>query len=115
MSPRAAWRLETLGFPEVYDYVPGRADWAASGRPVEGEFASVPTIGSLGHRDVPTCALDERVANVAERVRAAGWDTCIVTIDGGVVLGRLFRHELEGPEERTAEEAMRPGPSTFRP
>src|ERR687888_503168 len=92
MSPRTAWRLYTLGFAEVYDYVPGRTDWAASGRPVEGEFASVPTIGSLAHRDVPTCALDE-----------------------GLVLGRLARRELEAPDERTAEQAMRPGPSTFRP
>ena len=115
MSPRTAWRLYTLGFAEVYDYVPGRTDWAASGRPVEGEFASVPTIGSLAHRDVPTCALDERVANVAERVRAAGWDTCLVTVDEGLVLGRLARRELEAPDERTAEQAMRPGPSTFRP
>jgi CBS domain-containing protein len=115
MSPRAAWRLETLGFAEVYDYVPGRADWAASGRPVEGAFASVPTIGALAHRDVPTCALDERVADVAERVRDAGWSTCLVTIGRGVVLGRLFRRELDAPDERTAEQAMRPGPSTFRP
>ena len=26
MSPRAAWRLESLGFTEVYDYVDGKAD-----------------------------------------------------------------------------------------
>ncbi len=35
MSPRAAWRLESLGF----DYVAGKADWMASGLPVEGKLA----------------------------------------------------------------------------
>jgi len=115
MSPRAAWRLETLGFAEVYDYVPGIADWGASGRPVEGELADAPTNGSLAHRDVPRCALDDRVTDVAERVRAAGWDTSLVTIDRGVVLGWLLPEELESRDDRTAEEAMRPGPSTFRP
>jgi hypothetical protein len=32
MSPRAAWRLETLRFAEAYDYIPGKADWFATGR-----------------------------------------------------------------------------------
>ena len=27
MSPRAAWRLDSLGFQQVYDYVAGEADW----------------------------------------------------------------------------------------
>src|SRR5215203_5599470 len=31
MSPRAAWWLEDLGFKNVYDYVPGKADWLANG------------------------------------------------------------------------------------
>jgi 3-mercaptopyruvate sulfurtransferase SseA len=31
MSPRAAWRLKTLGFERVYDYVGGKADWLAHG------------------------------------------------------------------------------------
>src|SRR6266511_4403171 len=36
MSPRAAWRLESMGFAEVYDYVAGKADWGAAGLPLEG-------------------------------------------------------------------------------
>ena len=36
MSPRAAARLESLGFRQVYDYVAGEADWFASGLPMEG-------------------------------------------------------------------------------
>ena len=35
MSPRAAWRLESLGFARVYDYVAGKADWMAAGLPTE--------------------------------------------------------------------------------
>jgi hypothetical protein len=29
MSPRAASRLESLGFTQVNDYVAGKADWVA--------------------------------------------------------------------------------------
>jgi hypothetical protein len=68
MSPRAAWRLEGIGFERVYDYVPGKADWFASGLPREGKLASVPTIGEAARRDVPTCAPAEKVGAVRERV-----------------------------------------------
>jgi hypothetical protein len=47
MSPRAACRLETLGFPEVHDYVAGKADWLAHGRPTEGAQAAVPRAHNL--------------------------------------------------------------------
>src|SRR5688572_23586838 len=40
MSPRAASRLETLGFEQVYDYVAGKADWGSGGLPLEGENGS---------------------------------------------------------------------------
>ncbi len=36
MSPRAASRLESLGFREAYDYAAGKADWFAAGLPMEG-------------------------------------------------------------------------------
>ncbi|MFF5019711.1 rhodanese-like domain-containing protein [Streptomyces sp. NPDC001165] len=39
MSPRAAAQLEQLGFRQVYDYVPGKADWLAAGLPTEGPAA----------------------------------------------------------------------------
>ncbi len=31
MSPRAACRLETLGFAQVFDYTAGKAEWLAYG------------------------------------------------------------------------------------
>src|SRR5207248_2978064 len=36
MSPRAACRLDTLGFREVYDYLPGKAEWLGHGLATEG-------------------------------------------------------------------------------
>jgi hypothetical protein len=62
MSPRAASRLETLGFEQIYDYVGGKAYWLAHALPREGESASVPYAGELVDPDPPTCRLADRVA-----------------------------------------------------
>ena len=116
MSPRAAWRLEGLGFERVYDYVPGKADWFASGLPKEGKLASVPTIGEAARRrDVPTCAPVEKIGVVRERVRKMGWDRCVVVNKERVVLGLLREKELSSDPKSPVEEAMRNGPATFRP
>ncbi len=42
MSPRAAWRLETLSFGDVYDYVGSKMDWIGAGLPFEGDAAAKP-------------------------------------------------------------------------
>jgi hypothetical protein len=62
-------------FEKVYDYMPGKADWFASGLPKEGRLASVPNIGDAAQREVPTCAPAEKVENARDRVRAAGCGT----------------------------------------
>src|SRR5919201_1482529 len=36
MCPRAASRLESIGFEQVYDYVAGKADWGSAGLPLDG-------------------------------------------------------------------------------
>jgi CBS domain-containing protein len=115
MSPRAASRLEGLGFERVYDYVPGKADWFASGLPKEGRLASVPTIGDAARREVPTCAPEEKIGLVRERVRKMGWDRCVVVNKERVVLGLLREKELSSDPKVPVEEAMRNGPATFRP
>jgi CBS domain-containing protein len=115
MSPRAAWRLESLGFREVYDYATGKQNWLASGLPVEGEKADAPRAGKVARADAPTCLPGERVSDVKERIEASGWDTCVVVNEQRVVFGMLRPRQLEGDPDRTAEEAMAPGPSTFRP
>jgi predicted transcriptional regulator len=115
MSPRAAWWLEGLGFERVYDYVPGKADWSASGLPTEGTLASVPNIGAAARPDAPTCTPTEKVGDVRDRTRRAGWDQCVVVNEERVVLGLLREKELDAEPEATVEEAMRNGPATFRP
>src|SRR5438132_10274180 len=78
MSPRAAWRLEELGLKQVYDFVPGKMAWLAMGWPREGASAAVPNAGEVARRGTPTCALEDRVADVREDVLAVGREVCIV-------------------------------------
>jgi len=115
MSARAAWRLESLGFTAVYRYTAGKADWSANGLPLEGTRASIPRIGQLARRDVPTCGLQEHIGTVRERVEAAGWDLCLVVNEHRIVLGRLRRPALEAPPSTLAEAVMEAGPTTYRP
>jgi Mg/Co/Ni transporter MgtE len=115
MSPRAAARLEALGFAEVYDYVAGKADWASFGLPIEGEHDSSTRVGAHLRTDVPACGPNDRMRKVRERVRAHGWDTCFVTNEHGVVVGRLGRTALTSDDDVGVEEAMTLGPSTVRP
>src|SRR5260370_1449015 len=114
MSPRAAWRLESLGFAQVYDYAAGKADWLAWGLPREGRAAQVPTVGEVARRDVPTCGLADRVADVKARAQAAGYDACVVVNAQRVVLGLLRGRELDADPAATAEAVMRAGPTTYR-
>jgi Mg/Co/Ni transporter MgtE len=115
MSPRAAWRLESLGFGEVYEYVAGKLDWMAAGLRTEGTNAARPRAGEVSRKDVPTAGLAERLGDVRERVRTAGWDAVVVINNQRVVLGLLRSEDLDKDPDLTMEQAMRPGPSTFRP
>jgi CBS domain-containing protein len=69
----------------------------------------------VARTDVPTCTLDERLGDVRDRVRAAGWDACVAVNEQRIVLGLLRAKELEADPGLRIEQAMRPGPSTFRP
>jgi CBS domain-containing protein len=115
MSPRAAWRLETLGFERVHDYVGGKADWLAHGLPREGERAALPYAGELADTDPPTCALNDTVADVQAALDGSGYGFCLVVNDGRIVLGRVRRSAIEGVEPTAAAEGvMEAGPSTVR-
>ncbi len=113
MSPRAAWRLETLGITNVYGYVAGKSDWIAAGLPREGKLTSIPRAGDVARPDL-TCRATERISDVIERIRVAGKDRCIVTTDGGVVLGRVRTDRLDGVSQGPVEEVMELGPTTTR-
>ena len=106
-------RLETLGFTNVIDYVPGKLAWFEENQPREGKTAEETWIGDVADAEVPTCGLQDRVGDV--RRRTADWDTCVVVGPERVVLGLLRKAELGGDPKATAEQVMRPGPKTFRP
>ena len=63
---------------------------------------------------MPTCGLGDRLGDVRDRVRSAGWKACVVVNEHSVVLGLLRERELESDASLAIEQAMRPGPSTFR-
>src|SRR2546428_8998915 len=56
LSARAAWRLETMGFQEVYRYTPGKADWLAAGWGNQGTHAEKERVPQTSHQDGPTCS-----------------------------------------------------------
>ena len=115
MSPRAAWRLESLGFTQVFEYVAGKADWLANGLPIEGKLANHCRAGSVARADVPTCRLTDRVADALEQVQASDHCVCVVTNDEGVVLGRLGERALLTNPDGLVEQVMESGPTTTRP
>ncbi|TMB80023.1 MAG: CBS domain-containing protein [Chloroflexi bacterium] len=99
----------------IFHYHAGKLDWMAAGLPTEGENAKRPRAGTVARKDVPVCALTDRVGQVRDRARAAGWDAAVAVNDDHVVLGLLRSAELDKDADQPIEEAMRPGPSTFRP
>ena len=124
MSPRAAARLETLGFDKVYDYVSGKSDWIAAGLPTVGQSVGLPAAGNtlrvgdnIGHAG-------ERLGDVARRARAEGKDEvrrrgtelkqverrlAEVEADFAKNLALLKRDVLDEEEFRKANERLDPG------
>ena len=115
MSPRAAARLETLGFAEVYDFAVGEAAWAACGLPTEGALARLARAADAVREGVYTCAIGDGASDACAAMDSAGQQDCIVLSRGGIVLGRSRRPALVASPEVTVEAVMGPGPSTVRP
>lgn len=115
MAPRAAARLESFGLRKVYHYRSGKLDWLAAGLPTEGENSKHPRAGDVARKDVPTCHPGDRLGDVRRRAEQLGWDAAVVVDEDRLVAGLLRKAELEKDPALTADEAMRPGPSTFRP
>ena len=115
MSPRAACRLATLGFEQVYDYMPGKVDWLARGLPVEGDKAAEPRAIDVVRRDVVTCELHATVGDVRDQVARSPYGFALVLGPDAVLLGRLRNAALQDHPDARAEDVMQPGPSTARP
>jgi rhodanese-related sulfurtransferase/CBS domain-containing protein len=112
MSPRAAWHLERLGFPVVYDYTTGKADWIAAGLPSERRAPAPARVTGEMLRDVPSCLPEEPVAEVVQRARSVDWDMAVVVNELRVVLGRLRFSRIDVDSSVPAVEVMEPGPVT---
>src|SRR5439155_8480376 len=113
MSPRAALRLETLGFTDICHYVGGKQDWAASGRETEGQISRIALGKHAMDKDVKTCRLVDDLEERREGLRD-GDRGCVVVGPGDVVLGRI-RARAFSQGEASVEEVMEAGPSTYRP
>ena len=114
LSARAAWRLESMGFQEVYRYTPGKADWLAAGWETEGTQAKKVRIRQMIHKDVPTCSLRERLEDVKSR-RRPNYDLCVVLNDRNIVLGVIQGEAWDANPLARVSEVMQPGPRTIRP
>jgi len=115
LSPRAAQRLASLGFTQVYDYASSKVDWMARGLPLEGHRAGEKRAIDLAGPAVVTCQLQDPVGQLRERVAASAYGFALVLTGGDSVVGRLRKASLEGDPEAVAEDVMEPGPSTQRP
>lgn len=115
MSPRAACRLEALGFEEIYDYELGIADWKAAGLPVEGDGYEAQRVIDATRSDIPTCRVDETIGEVKRRTEESNWDECVVVGCDGLVAGRLRGEVWEAENCVIVEMVMEVGPTTVRP
>jgi len=114
LSARAAWRLESMGFQEVYRYTPGKADWLAAGWDTEGTQAKKMRLRQMIHKDVPTCSLRERLEDVKSR-RRPNQDLCVVVNDRNIVLGVIQGETWDANPQSRVADVMQPGPRTLRP
>jgi CBS domain-containing protein len=115
MSPRAAWQLEAMGFGDVSDFVDGKIEWISHGLPLEGAGPHFAVAGEIADRDaVLACRIGDRVGDVAHKLDTVPHDDCVVLNDHDIVLGRMRKKDLRGPDNSTVEQVMEPGPTTVR-
>ncbi|MBB2747416.1 UNVERIFIED_ORG: rhodanese-related sulfurtransferase [Microbispora rosea subsp. rosea] len=113
LSPRAAHRLERLGFDTVHDYSPGKMDWISADLPYEGNAALV---REQVRRDPVIAYLEDPLAEVADRIIADPAGLAVVIDGDGVVHGVIGARELIGANPTaTAERVMCVGATTTRP
>jgi hypothetical protein len=115
MSARAAWRLVSLDFAQVFRYTAGKADWAAYGLATEGKSVTPNRAGILARRGVPICSLSDRADAIRQRLGKNGKRLCAVLNEHRVLLGQISAERVESESDSTAEEIMISAPTTLRP
>jgi hypothetical protein len=115
MSPRAAWRLEELGFMGVYDFVGGKTEWIERGLPTDGTGPFLFLAGQILRPATATCGPDTLAGTVRRELPPDPDSVCAVTNDQGVVLGRVRRKDLPEDDGVRVETFMQLGPATVQP
>src|SRR5438132_11664767 len=64
MRPRAAWRLEELGFERAYDFAGGKTAWIERGLPTEGTGPVLLVAGQVLRPATATCRPETRAGQV---------------------------------------------------
>ena len=86
MGSRAAARLETLGFIDVRDYMPGKLDWLAYGLPIERpEHAAKTVIDSLD-RNIPVAFVTETAGEIHLRLKDSNKPSLLPIINDRMIL-----------------------------
>lgn len=113
LSPRAARRLERLGYGRVFDYVGGKMDWLSFDLPYEGKAVLV---SQRVRRDPIRVGLDDPVEAMADQILADPAKLAVVTDLDQKVHGVLGERELAATgADTSAEVVMRVGVKTVRP
>jgi rhodanese-related sulfurtransferase len=113
LSARAAHRLESLGFSEVYDYTASKVAWLAMGLPAEGSRPTSRRAGAQVRRDVPTCRLDVTVGELEAIIGDA--PRVVVLDDDRIVLGVVRREALTLEGVTPVASVLQPAPPSVRP
>jgi CBS domain-containing protein len=104
-----------MGFSDVYDFVDGKIEWISHGLPLEGAGPRFAVAGEIADRGaVLTCRVGDRLDAVANALDSVSHDYCVVLNDHDIVLGRMRKKNLRGPDTSTVEHVMEPGPTTVR-
>jgi rhodanese-related sulfurtransferase/CBS domain-containing protein len=113
LSPRAAARLEQLGFDEVYDYAASSTAWFGAGLPSEGLVPDSHRAVGVLHSDVPRVGPE---ATIDDACAAIGdWDLVVMVDDGDIVLGVARRNICDLPGDIELAAVMQSAPRTVRP
>ena len=110
MSPRAAWRLERLGYGPIYDYVPGKVDWMAAGLPTVRADDAERRVLDAADRDAPTIAPHHRLDGLMGHEERG----VLVVNAQRIVLGRVPYARLADARDHSAEAVMDVGATTVR-
>jgi Mg/Co/Ni transporter MgtE len=101
-----------MGFPEVYDYKAGEANWIAMGQPTVRRDTG-DRIEQVARKDAPTCGLQDTVESVRAKL-PKDWNVCVVLNSDRIVLGLIdFSSQID--RDKSIGGIMRPAPLTFRP